>query len=184
MPKIPYDPNYLCFITTVTHKRRPIFRDQKLAERLGTMIMMACRLKGFVPLVYAILPDHLHLLVCSQHLLLRTLESVRSNNQTSGEAGGGLFPPLAGPRLSAVASLPAPQVGALVKSIKGTFSRTLPHGTVWKRRYHCWMIIDGRDAARVVKYITYNYRHSGVLERYGREPYVWCDDGMIGQILS
>lgn len=178
MRRIPYDPNYLCFITTVTDKRRPIFRDPKLAERLGTMIHMACRLKGFVPLVYAILPDHLHLLVCSQFLVRRTLESVRRTKpeRCSGTSfvrnSGGLSSP------------PEFQPGALIKSIKGTFSRTLPSGTVWKRRYHCWMISDARDAARVVEYITYNHRHSGVPKRYGQEPFVWRDDTLFGQLLS
>ncbi len=157
------------------------------------MIQMACRLKGFVPLVYAILPDHLHLLVCSQRSAQRTLESVRCAGGARDTAGmtdariiekasetvtdyawysGGLSGPL------------EPQPGALVKSIKGTFSRTLSHGTIWKRRYHCWLIIDARDATRVVEYIAYNYRHSGVSEQYSQEPFVWRDDKLIGQLLS
>lgn len=181
MPRIPYDPNYLCFITTVTHQRQPLFRDVRLAERLGTMIHMACRLKGFVPLTYAILPDHVHLLVCSQQLVPRTLESVRGTSQDLFSDGLENISQL---DMGALSSAPTAEIGALVQSLKGTFSRTLPRGKVWQRRYHCWMLSDPRDSARVIAYIIYNYRHSGVSEQFGKEPYVWRDELLIGKLLS
>lgn len=190
MPRIPYDPNYLCFITTVTHQRQPLFRDVRLAERLGTMIHMACRLKGFVPLTYAILPDHIHLLICSQQLVERTLESVRStagNNLARVE--GGLFPPRyfwvrqAGSR-SAVTSPPDATIGSLMQSIKGTFSRTLNAGSTWQQGYFCWYVTDVRDVTRTADYIIHNYQKTHLPLSFGQEPYVWCDTLLIGKLLS
>ncbi len=187
MSKIPYDPNYLCFITTVTHQRRPLFRDVRLAERLGTMIRMACQSKGFVPLAYAILPDHVHLLVCERAQYFnvdlaipeRALERTRSagGNTTAQENNpipveGGFSKP------------PSFTVAELMQSIKGTFSRTIHQGRIWQPGYFCWYVHDARDASRVTNYIIYNYRGSNLSDIFSREPYVWIDHDRLAYLLS
>jgi REP element-mobilizing transposase RayT len=188
MPRVTFDPNLLVFITTVTHQRQLLFRDIRLVERLGTMIHMACRLKGFAPLTYAILPDHFHLLVCSDRLKRRTLERVRriEPNLVQSDGADSSYKTKLDLLMETgeLSSPPAKEVGALMQSIKGTFSRTLPHGQVWQRRYHHWIIGDTLDAYRVVEYIVYNYRHTRVPKRYGKEPFVWRDNELIGSLLS
>ncbi len=193
--KLPYDPSYISFITTVTKGRQPIFRDAKLAERLGTMIHMGCRQKGFTPLAYAILPDHLHLLVCST-ILTRGLESPRSTsggidwtNKNTQSVEGGLFPFQINTTVDGIpppggASPPVPTIGDLMKSIKGTFSRTLIPGSIWQAGYFNWYINDPRDLYRRVAYVMYSYQKTGLPDMFGREPYVWQDAEHLPTLLS
>ncbi len=160
---------YLYFITTVTKNRRPIFGNPKLAERLNIMIRMASLQKGFTPLVFAILPDHVHLLVTTS-VSERGLESPRSNKERNIFMGeGGLSSP--------------PAVWELMRSIKGTFSRTLPAGNVWQRGFFRWYIDDSLDASRVIDYMIHNYQKTDLNERFGHEPYVWVDKDALARIL-
>lgn len=167
MRKLPYDLSYISFITTVTKNRRPLFLNPKLAERLGTMIQMACRSKGFVTLAYTILPEHLHLLVCSTALIERASEKTRST-----EVEGGFSKP------------PEFTVGNLMQSIKGTFSRTLGPGPSWQPGYFNWYVTDPRDLLRITNYVMNNYRKTNLPDYFGREPYVWIDEKQIPELLS
>ncbi len=193
MPRIPYDPLYISFVTSVTYKRRKIFDDPRMAERLGMMMHMACRGKGFIPLAYAILPDHFHLLVCSvdffdqrfyptwrsgglesppQSAQRTTMISSENKNDNSAhrDSGGLSRPP------NRILSYP---VANLIQSIKGTFSSILPHGQIWQRRYHLRYHTDPRDIHRTIEYIQYNFQKSNVSERFGTEPYVWINEEKV-----
>ncbi len=172
MRKLLYHESYLCFITTVTKNRRPVFVDSKLAERLGTMIHHGCHLKGFVLLTYAIMPDHFHLLVISKKFIERASQAGKI---LSIVEGGLSRPPDQQP--------PDSSLAALMQSIKGTFSRTLKPGSVWQRGNFTWFIDDASSACRVMDYITLNAWRAGLPRRFSKAPYVWVDEKQIGNLL-
>ncbi|MBI4414908.1 MAG: transposase [Candidatus Kerfeldbacteria bacterium] len=58
-----YQEEFPYFVTTNTFERVPIFLDEQIALKLGRAIVSACAITEFSILAYAILPDHLHLLV-------------------------------------------------------------------------------------------------------------------------
>lgn len=67
------------FFTCVTHKRLPIFRTDKLKQVLCDAYREACERHGISILAYVIMPDHVHLLVYSEHTMeeaLRLLNGV------------------------------------------------------------------------------------------------------------
>lgn len=203
MRKLLYNSQYISFITTVTKHRRPLFLASELAERLGIMIHMACRSKGFVPLAYAILPDHVHLMVCAPTLIERALESTRSTigkasvhdkKLTLAEGGLSSSPSTRGDFSThdkiqslvegGLSSPPDPTISDLMRSIKGTFSRTLDRGSVWQPGYFCWYLEQAHDVIRTTDYIIHNYQHSNVTDKFGHEPYVWVDRSYLDLLLS
>jgi len=158
------------FITTVTKDRRPLLCDIWLVQRLATMIQMACAMKEFVLLAYAILPDHVHLLVVDQRILERMrwedggLDSSVPTNHTEGDLSR------------------SPDVGDLMRSIKGTFSRVQQQGHVWQRRYYL-RHVGADDLERVVRYIRFNSRKHNLPECFEHEPYCWIDESILERML-
>lgn len=190
MLRVQAEPSSLYFITAVTNDRRPIFRDRKLAERLGTMILMACRLKGYTLLVYSILPDHVHLLVTAvtEELALEKASSNDLRRASSNDFDLPTADPTDSGRVTStqqgetrLSRPPSATVSRLMQSIKGTFSRTLQSGHVWQRGSFIWLIDHPDDALRVIEYIRYNYRKTNLPNRFGRSPYVFLDEAAIGE---
>jgi putative transposase len=58
-----YVPNAVYFLTTVTQARAALFCDEASIDLLRSTLQSAKRLYPFTMLAYAILPDHLHLLI-------------------------------------------------------------------------------------------------------------------------
>ena len=144
------------------------------------MIRMACAQKGFVPLVFSILPDHVHLLVSATPRAEPALEKAGStgkgnvisfNNDHTHTAEGGFSKP------------PSVSIPKLVQSIKGTFSRSLLAGHLWQPGYFLWYIDDHRDAVRTADYIIHNYQKNNLDKRFCREPYVWIDHDQLHKVL-
>ncbi|MFA6043233.1 MAG: transposase [Patescibacteria group bacterium] len=50
-------------LTTIVRNRAKFFREEKWARELSVIIRRACVLHKFSLLAYAIMPDHLHLIV-------------------------------------------------------------------------------------------------------------------------
>jgi len=158
------------FITTVTKGRRRLFDDVLLAERLATMIRLASQSKGYVLLGYCILLDHLHLLIWPsvQIPAAGILERMPlpNNNYTEGALSR------------------APAVGDVLKSIKGTFSRTMLQGHIWQPRYNLRHVMTPEDLERTVLYMQHNYQKHRLPERFGREPYVWLNTSILERMLQ
>jgi putative transposase len=58
-----YIPNSIYFITTVTNKRLPIFKDSKNIQILFNTLKTVRHIKQFDLVAYCLLYDHLHLLI-------------------------------------------------------------------------------------------------------------------------
>ena len=72
----------------------------------------------------------------------------------------------------------------LMKHIKGRFSRNILPGRVWKPRFNFHIIESERYFSNVVRYIQYNYKKTGIEERFGYAPYVFIDWVAINRFLS
>lgn len=161
-------------VTTVTKNRQQLFGDVQLAKRLGTMVRLACRMKGFVLIGFCILPDHVHLLMMCQRALSRArwnLNRDRDQNLSSPSTKGAL-------------SRAPEAVGDLMRSIKGTFSRTMLRGHVWQRRYHLRQVPDSEALFNVVNYIQYNFQKHHLVEPFGQEPYTWLNKSILVTALG
>jgi hypothetical protein len=97
----------------------------------------------------------------------RTLERVRweGNNETPQQTK----------TKGVLSRAPVAGIGDLMRSVKGTFSRTTQPGHVWQRRYHLRNITDVEGLINVVNYVQYNYQKHGFSDHYGQEPYMWLD---------
>ena len=171
------------FITTVSKDRRPLLRDIRLAQRLATMIRTACTMKGFTLLGFSILPDHVHLLVIHQRILerMRWEGGIFVNARREGMASDGTE--CGRPSHTAEGDLSrSPAVGDLMRSIKGTFSRTLQQGHVWQRRYHL-RHVGADDLYRVAGYIRFNFRKHQLNHTFGQEPFVWMNESIFERML-
>jgi REP element-mobilizing transposase RayT len=58
-----YNPDYFYFITTVTCKRFPFFKEELFCELFLDNLKICREIKKFRLLAFTILPDHVHLLV-------------------------------------------------------------------------------------------------------------------------
>jgi hypothetical protein len=158
------------------------------------MIHLACRLKGFVPLIYAIMPNHFHLLVCSESLAARAQERahavslnqermvrLRSVANQPGDSVSDLVPKALDGGLS---RLPSDRLSKLMQSIKGTFSRTVEHGHVWRRGNYILYLDNGNDATRVATYIINNSKRAGLPTRFSRQPYVWINTKILLKLIK
>ncbi|MBI4093325.1 MAG: transposase [Candidatus Kerfeldbacteria bacterium] len=175
------------FITTVTKDRRRLFCDVRLAHRIATMIRMACRTKGYFLLGFCILPDHVHLLVMRQGILVTAFGGIPPSFEMN-ICGGKRTPwvrgreatDLSSPYTEGTLSRVPASVGDLMRSMKGTFSRTIQQGKIWQRRYHLRHVMNSEDLLNVVNYIQYNYQKDDLPESYEREPYMWLNKSILG----
>ena len=197
------DGDYIYFVTANVQSGRWFFVSPERAERLGRAIQTCCAMKNFDLLAYCILPNHVHLLVRKPGMemlgqasianrLQRTLERVRcegmgrpkkNRRQSTERKEVFLFPHR---RLSSRRSFPAGQgftLGDLMKSIKGTFSRTLPKGKFWQHRSYFRIIDNEEYLSNVVEYIQGNYTKMNLDDRFGQPLFVFMDWGKI-HILS
>lgn len=67
------EPGRLYLLTTVTHKRKPIFRDFHLARRVIEQMRQTEREQACLSLAWVLMPDHLHWLIELKEVTLTTL---------------------------------------------------------------------------------------------------------------
>lgn len=72
----------------------------------------------------------------------------------------------------------------LMKSIKGTFSRTLAKGKFWQHRSNFRIVEDESYFANVIEYIRFNYTKMNLPERYGEAPFVFIDQSAIDRVFN
>ena len=72
----------------------------------------------------------------------------------------------------------------LMKSIKGTFSRTLPRGKFWQHRSFVRIVGAEGYLYNIVSYIQYNYRKMELNENYGRAPFVFVDWDVVQRAVG
>ncbi len=132
------------FFTVVTHRRRPLFRNEANVQRLRTAIRRTRRAHPFQIDAIVILPDHLHALL--------TLPAGDSDYARRWKVLKALFTQ-SGP------DLPGDRVGRPGKC------------TVWQQRYweHC--IRDEMDYQRHIDYIHYNPVKHGLVASPEQWPY-------------
>lgn len=196
------DGNYIYFVTTNVHQGRWFFYTTEKAARLGQAIQACCRMKHFDLLAYCILLNHLHFLVrklgideinniSSAFGAHRTLESARCGEDKKPLSSHlrqatniFLFPHR---RLSSRRPLQAGgrfTLGDLMKSIKGSFSRTLPKGKFWQHRSNFRIVGSEEYLENVIEYIRYNYRKMNLSESYGQAPFVFIDQSAIDRVFN
>jgi len=147
------------FVTTVTADRLPVFRSLHQATILADMIKNACLMHGFSLVAFAILPDHVHLLVWPCGL---------ENPHSPGVGQCGL-------------SRPHEQriISKLMKSIKGNYSRYIHQGSVWQRGYYDWVIDREDRLTNIIYYIQYNFEKHQLPQYFGQWPYVFIDSDTL-----
>jgi len=164
-----YQTEYPYFVTFVTVERVWVFDDTGLAERMARTIVTSCELKGWLPMAFSILPDHVHLVAARVQSTSRTLEKVRSEDY--------LFQSTLSRVRRSKQHRQEVSVSQLVQSIKGTFSRDIHEGRFWQPRFHARIIISERQRLATFTYVTHNYARHDLPERYATWPYVYrCTD--------
>lgn len=71
-----------------------------------------------------------------------------------------------------------------MKSIKGTFSRTLPKGKFWQHRSNFRIIDNEEHFGHVVEYIRYNYTKMDLPEEYGRPLFLYVHHQMLERVFG
>lgn len=71
-----------------------------------------------------------------------------------------------------------------MKSIKGTFSRTLPKGKFWQHRSYFRIVESEEYLGNVIEYIRFNYTKMNLPERYSQPPFVFMDQVAIHRIFN
>ncbi len=78
-----YIPNSIYFITTVTNKRLPIFKDEKNIQIIFTTLKTVKHMKPFNLIAYCLLYDHFHLLISigeeCKHNITNIIHSMKRN---------------------------------------------------------------------------------------------------------
>jgi hypothetical protein len=171
------DGDHLYFVTASVQNRQWFFVTKERAATLGQAIETCCRMKMFELLAYCILPNHIHLLV--RKMPQRTLERVRCEIRDQIGSDAYLFPHRRLSSRRSVNIIFRPTLSDLMKSIKGTFSRTLPKGTFWQHRSNFRIIETERYLSNVVDYVRWNYQKMNLPESYGQHPYVFIDHSRI-----
>lgn len=127
--------------------------------------MNACELKRFQPVIFSILPDHLHLIVQSR---ARGLGYQHWNPAISPPYPQRGFKPALGKEEATISDL--------LHQIKGNISRNINRGTFWQRGFHSRIIDTGERFANTFKYVRWNYLKHKLPERFGQYPYLFVDE--------
>ncbi len=191
------DGDYIYFVTANVQNRQWFFVTPEKTAQLGQTIQTCCRLKRFKLLAYCILPNHIHLLVrklsAGEDLggattAQRTLESARCRRgerliETKLSEARFLFPHR---RLSSRRCGPDTRdtLSDLMRSIKGTFSRTLPKGKFWQHRSNFRIIETEEYLSNVLNYIIHNYQKMALPAHYGQPPFVYVDQHAVDRLFA
>ena len=164
-----YQNEFPYLITSNTKNRNPIFEDTKLTWKLNRAIQACCVLKGFVLLGFCILPDHFHLLAWKYNPARVGEPTLGDDNNTQPQW---LFPS-SQRTFSNVRGNHS--VSDLMKSIKGSFSRSLDRGSIWQPRFNFRIIDNQKRLHNTLRYIQSNYRKHSLPEKYGQPPHVYSN---------
>lgn len=148
------DGDFIYFVTTNTTHRRHLFMTAEHAVSLGRIIKTACRLKHFNLLGYAILSDHVHILVKNKNI---NTSGFRIHRFT---------------------------LSNLMHSIKRNYSRQLQSGRLWKPRFNFRIIANERRFRNAASYMQFNWRKHGYDARYGEPPFLFIDWVVIHTALE
>ncbi|USN53276.1 MAG: transposase [Candidatus Nomurabacteria bacterium] len=165
-----YQNTYPYHLTTVTKNRRWAFRDVKLAWKLHQAILGACFVKGYTALAFCILPDHIHLLVW-KHIPARVGEPTLGLDEIQTQL---LFPE-AQRAFSNVRDNNHDDISYLMKSIKGTFARSISSGPIWQPSFNSRIVDSDQRLYNTLQYIQYNYRKHKLPAHYGQAPYTFLN---------
>lgn len=150
-------PWYPYLVTTVVAERRSVFVNRTYAREFGRMIQHSCERTGFCLFAYAILPDHVHLVVWREPP--PKFPSVCWNTKVKNDVIPRTSPPLS----------------KLMQLIKGGFSRKLGVGILWQPRFN-FRILDTRQRfIQATWYVFRNYRKDGLPRQFGRSPYAYLN---------
>lgn len=160
------------FVTFRTIAHIPFFEKTEYAKLFSDIIFNAGWLKKYRIISYQIMPDHVHLLVY-KNTPARTLESVRSVCLINNERA-----------LSRVRddSKKEYTISDLIQSIKGNFSRSLPRGNIWQKRFYHRIVNTDEYFYTVISYIKRNPVKAGLSDKYQKMPYWYLDEVCSGFI--
>lgn len=192
-----YQDAYPQFVTTVVCDRAPAFADERAALHLAEIILGACALKSYDAIAWAILPDHVHLLVWKA-AVMRDMDATqrahmpqRAHNSARCVDGCTVSPHPKRGLLCPRESPPRPRmfrgnerhsygldalatITDLMRTIKGTFTHDINREQFWQKRFYARIVDSDRYLDRVLTYIQYNHVKHGLPARYARWPYSYC----------
>jgi hypothetical protein len=155
---------YPYHVTFNTNNCLAVFTEKKEAYMLRHIILTACRIKGFVPITFSILPTHIHMLVLKSQ---RTLEMAHCVEIPATQGG------LSSPRCESGKIGSGYTISHLMQSIKGTFSRKIHRRRIWQPRYHFRIVTTDKQYHNTLNYILNNFKKHELPNKYGRNPYLY-----------
>ncbi|MFH0804752.1 MAG: transposase [Patescibacteria group bacterium] len=152
-----------------------MFEDEKMTGLLARTMFNAATLKRYDILAYQIMPDHVHVLVCSRYACMNT--SAGGDTHARGWGNGGAPP--RPERVSVPAMGPSnkqPNISDLIYAIK-SFYFVAARGqfginfSFWQRRFYTSIVITPEYLHTIIEYIKHNPVKGELPEKYCRLPH-------------
>ncbi len=170
MGKLPHFPieDSCYFLTSTTHERKPLFRNDKYAQILCNIIYNLRR-KGEISLLgFVIMPEHFHLLIVpnSETKISWIMQEIKKgsarliNKDRFGRAQGR-------------ARLPSDDP----KKLSWYSGSSLTQNKVWMDEYYDYVIRNEKDMIRHLQYIHNNPVKRGLVDT--TEKYIWSSANSV-----
>jgi REP element-mobilizing transposase RayT len=173
-----YQCSFPYFVTFNTAFDVNMFDDIRFAEMLYKIILDAGELKNHFVYQFCIMPDHVH-------ILCKTKPPIPQSGFSNPRCGSD------NPRCGIVdlqyncdcGQIHKYHISDYVKSIRGTFSRTIHKGQIWQPRFYDQIIEHEKRLAVTIDYIKNNPIKADLSKKYQKYPYQFINDELINDLF-
>jgi REP element-mobilizing transposase RayT len=156
-----YQTQYPYFVTFNTRRGFCTFDNVTCAKILSDVIFQTCRIKNFQILIYQIMPDHVHMLICN----------IVPAHPAVGARGGNT-----GPTAGTAARARFYTISQLVHGIKSYYYTTAYKKfkitlSPFQSRFNSRVVNDSEYLKRIIRYVEYNPIKACLPLHYRHHPY-------------
>jgi REP element-mobilizing transposase RayT len=179
-----YQNEFPYFVTSVTLDRRPIFENSLYAVFLAQNIFYYARKYQADIFCFAILPEHLHLLIKTNGLcdISRIMGDVKY--RTAGDIrkfrNRFLRPPSLMPLALSLPPMARPWAGGETKADQ---RGAKVFAGIWKPRFDCRVAWMADSIRRIYFYIAGNWLKHGLPPGFSEPPYLYLDEDSLNSFL-
>ncbi|MDZ7798618.1 MAG: transposase [Patescibacteria group bacterium] len=171
------------FVTFNTKNNYPFFADTKKAKLLYKIVLISSKKKFFLPYIFSILNNHIHMLV----KFIPALAAAPALFETAATAGRSEKNKRK-IKNAATTSRSKYNISDLMHAVKSYYCYQLRNQynifySPWHTRFNFRIINTPKRLRNTINYIKYNYKKHNLSKKYSKQPYQYINEDKINELF-